>query len=257
MKLMQKKPVEHETDWGRIEQSIKQRFRREPRKKCYVDAYVRILKELKPLLGKQSHGRRALRNIGTALLTSELRPIVISPICLSIPPGPLDEAKPSTLADKHVAFMESLSGHIRNWQLFLLFPPPERDDEHAHAYIERVRKLTEEKYRGDMRVTVAQMTALFEGAISSEEDVIGEINRTPYLSRMCARLTHERSEYYRKINIPSELWARRTRRTMAQYIILGRIASMHSYLICNHTSANIACEVYAGGAVLHNPVGFM
>lgn len=246
-----------EIDWPRIEQSIKQRFRREPGRRANVPFVMDILKRLAPRTGPWSQGRRTLRNIGTALATDPGLATVISPICLSVPPGTLPKAGPSELVAKHVAFLESLGDGLPPWSLTCLFPPPEREDERVADYIRAVRAATQERYDGDPRIRTTMMVDYIPAMVAMENPVIDEIVRTPMLSKLSGRLGNQRGRYYQSIGVSTEQQRlRRTRRTMSQYMIVGRIAATHGWLVCNHTSANIRCYLETSAGVLHNPVGF-
>ncbi len=249
-------PATRVIDWQRIQSSIKQRFRREPSVRANIVPTMDILRKIVPHVGDQSTNRRALRNIGTSLISQPKQLTIISPICLSIPADKLEKAVPSTLVQKHVAFLDSFGADLPSWKLVCLFPPPEREDPEAEGYIRDVCQVTSAFYANRPDIDAKMMVDYAPGIIAMEESVIEEIIGSPFLAGMSGRITGHRSDYYNEIRIPRELWDRRTRRTMAQYIILGRLAAFQGALMCNHTSANIRCALYGGGGVLHNPVGF-
>ena len=243
-------------DWGRIEVSMRQRFRREPLVRKRIPSIVEILKSVVKHAGDQTLTRRSLRNIGISLLASKGELNIVSPICLYLPPCGNYSPAPSELVQKHIAFLESFGSDIPPWKVTFVFPPPEKEDEKAEHYIRAVCELTKARYAACSSIEVTMMTDYAPGMIAMEESVIEEIQGSPHLLKLSKRVGGQRSEYYGSINIPPELWNRRTRRTMAQYIILGRLALLQGKVLCNHTSANIRCALYGGGGVLHNPVGF-
>lgn len=252
------KPIQS-ANWGRIEVSLRQRFRREPTARSNIPMAMDHLKKIAATVGekgKGSRGRRVLRNMGIALAVSGGRIKILSCICLSIPPGEIKKAEVSSLVQKHVTFLESLGDALPPWELVCLFPPPERDDIGADAYIREVCYLTGEHYRLDSRVSCELMTSYAPGIIAMEEIIIDEIATSSYLSNLCEGFLRQRSGYYASLRIEPRLWLRKNRRTMAQYIILGRLAALHGCLMCIHTTVNIHCAIYGGAGVLHNPVGF-
>ncbi len=243
-------------DWKRVEASIKQRFRREPSVRANIVPTMDALRRIVPHVGIQSTNRRALRNIGTSLIAQPKQVTIISPICLSIHKGIVEKPAPSALVQKHIAFLDSFGADLPPWKLVCLFPPPEREDAEAEGYIREVCQLTEAFHANRPDIEAKMMVDYAPGMIAMEESVIEEIVSSPHLSDVSSSITSQRSKYYHEIRIQSEHWRRRTRRTMAQYIILGRLAALQGALMCNHTSANIRCALYGGGGVLHNPVGF-
>ena len=105
--------INRKIDWGRIEMSIKQRFRREPDVRARVGESMEYLRKIVGRVGDKSNCRRALRNIGISLTVNKDRLKIISCICLSIPPGDLKKAKVSKLVHNHVAFLKSSSREHR------------------------------------------------------------------------------------------------------------------------------------------------
>lgn len=243
-------------DWERIRVSITQRFRREPSVRSNIDKAMCALQRIVPHVGSQSTSRMALRNIGTSLIRQPSTVTIISPICMSVPAGNLEKAMPSVLAQRHIAFLDSFGEDLPDRKIVFLFPPPEREDAEAESYIRETCRVTGAFYKDRPDIDAQMMVDYAPGMIAMEEPVISEIVNAPHLASMSGSLCNQRNRYYEEIRIPIELRARRTRRTMAQYIILGRLASLQGALMCNHTSANIRCALYGGGGVLHNPVGF-
>lgn len=252
-------------DWGRIEMSIKQRFRREPDARARVGESMECLRKIVDRAGDKTKCRKALRNIGISLAVNKDRLQIISCICLSVPPGDLKKAEVSKLVHSHVAFLKSFGDALPPWELTCLFPPPEREDRAAEIYIAEVCELTKQYYwileghldeKDERPVSCELMTNYAPGMIAMEDIVIEEICASPHLSRLCEGFITQRSDYYKSLGIDPQLWPRKNRRTMAQYIILGRLAALHGSLMCSHTTVNIHCALYGGAGVLHNPVGF-
>lgn len=257
--------IAREIDWGRIEMSIKQRFRREPDARARVGESMECLRKITDLVGDKTKCRRALRNIGISLAVNKDRLKIVSCICLSIPPGDLKKAEVSKLVHSHVAFLKNFGDVLPPWELTCLFPPPEREDRTAETYITEVCALTKQYYcvqknhpdgKNNYPVSCELMMNYAPGMIAMEDIVIEEICASQHLSRLCRGFITQRSDYYKSLGIDPQFWPRKNRRTMAQYIILGRLAALHGSLMCSHTTVNIYCALYGGAGVLHNPIGF-
>lgn len=246
-------------DWSRVQKSIWQRFRKEPHLRSKIPDAMEMLKAMLSRTGEQSKNRQAARNIGMSLVeNTDEKLTVVSPICLAFDPRGENLATASALVDKHVAFLRSFEQDIPAWKLVCLFTPSERPGEEVDSFIGETFRLTGDKYRSqkDVAVEARMMASYAPGIIAMEDLVIQEISESPYLSRLANRLMRQRAKYYGELGIQNELWLRRTRRTMAQYILLGRHAAANGFIMCNHSTANIQCYLYAGAGVLHNPVGF-
>ncbi|MBI5793516.1 hypothetical protein HZA87_00285 [Candidatus Uhrbacteria bacterium] len=67
--------------------------------------------------------------------------------------------------------------------------------------------------------------------------------------------TLARVALYRRIGeFTDEEKVRRTIRTAAQYVVLGRFAESQDFLICNHTTTSLAWYLKTRVGLLHNPV---
>jgi hypothetical protein len=250
----------HKIDWYRIWKSLHQAFRREPGDFSRVRKAIEHLKAIMAFLGERevrTRSRRNLRNVGIAIAASGGEKVrIISPICLSIPPGKFKHTENSQLVDKHVKFLNGFGKALPPWELVCLVPPPEKPDVETDKYVKNVLNLTTHYYGNEANVSCHMMSEFSPGMIVMEEAVIQEIASSPYLSNLCDGFMKQRARYYTSLGVNPHLWLRMNRRTMAQYIILGRLAALRGDLMCIHTTVNIHCAIYGGAGVLHNPVGF-
>ena len=102
---------------------------------------------------------------------------------------------------------------------------------------------------------VEAMTKVILSLVEEEERVYQEIRANPaYKARMVSDTIKRMGMYVKYGNLSPEEMQERTARTSAQYVVLGRHAANHGFMICNHTTTNLSWYLQTEAAVLHNPV---
>ncbi len=220
------------------------------------------LKAMLPKVGFWSINKRSLGAIGKVLLhTTGNRELdqgltVISPVCLNPADLEKNNQAPSSIVRSHIEFLETLSGVIKIKSAAFLFPSHGKiQSPEEKALAEKIYANTKSSLKSELiDCSFVLMEDLLPTIRDVEEKVLTEIKEMPSMQTLIKLLSKEREKYYCRIGLSSDLWQRRTVRTMAEYTALGRYAATTGSLICNHTTGNIRCYLRVGAGVLHNPV---
>ena len=236
-----------------------------------VDITTDILSRMAEICGEFSQTRKMLIRLGKSLLNGEAR--ILVPVC---PDYAHRDGKYTfdglcgdipLLAQKHIAFLRRLQVvcPTLNPQVLMLMADHEADDP---ALVRTVRKSREEflmllnssveKMREavvPMGWQVEAMTKIIPSLVEDEERVYQEICANPaYRGRIISDTIKRMGMYVKYGNLSPEEMEERTARTSAQYVVLGRYAAHHGFMVCNHTTTNLSWYLQTEAAVLHNPV---
>lgn len=221
--------------------------------------------------GSASQSRQAQYRIGKTILTSTV-PTIIVPVC---PDYTHEQGKYTfkglngsvpLLARLHIAFLRDVQGELGNMNVHFLIADQEANDPYLRS---AVRKSHEEftslvcaSYLAveDEMASIgwhAHLMSKFIGNLDEREHNIQErIKNAPEYRSRIQTDTYMRSGMYQKINpsITADGMIERTIRTAAQYVALGEFAHERNFLVCNHTTVNLAWYQESSVGVLHNPI---
>lgn len=255
--------------WKRVRSALFHYARSHEIDGARVDWVMDVLPTLIGICGSFSHSRRVARDIGKVLLAAEV-PEFIVPVCpaythrrgLYTYRG-LGEGVP-LLAKVHIPFLQRVQGILPASHIRLLIADQEASvpelcraigidsiefSRRVHGSILATRRLVE-----PWGWQVDAMSAFVPG-LSDEVATIGEhLKADPKWRRTLQSESAIRADVYRKIGYSPRAYFARTVQTAAQYVHLGTFARTQSYLICNHSTQNLAWYARTNVGFLHNPV---
>lgn len=235
-----------------------------------VDRALSLALSLADLCGEQTRSRKMFQRLALRLLSGP--PEIMAPACpdysheggLYTFQGIGDDV--SLLAQKQIEFLKQVSRLIPDAGITIAFADHEADDELLRlkfglsrnkfiSLVDSSRRRTEDLV-APLKWRVAFMTTLIPELVSEEEAAADWINGNPgFKSRICTEAIQRGEMYFRiQPGMSTEEKLRRTVCTAAQYIALGRFAARRGYVICNHTTVNLAWYLQTEVALIHNPV---
>lgn len=222
------------------------------------------------IAGERSHGRGSVIRLVRWLIGDGQ--IVVAPCC---PDYTHEEglynfrglgSGVSLLAQRHIVFLTEVQRIWPAIRPLLLIANHESDDpelcrsvgvsqEEFRARIDDSVQVTRENLPSGWQVE--HMTHMFPSLVDTEAKLIRWLSAEGRYRRRIEIDTIQRSGMYQRIrhDFTVEEMKGRTTRTAAQYVAFGRFAAQNGWLVCNHTTTNLAwyfdeTEV----AVLQNPV---
>jgi len=173
----------------------------------------------------------------------------------------------SLLTQKHIEFLDNVTPILPKSAVIFLLADHEADDPDLCRVVEKTREEFADLMLSSLFETRKEilsrgwfatfMTAFIPHLISDEESITKEILNDSSLGGWLRDDTESRRDMYRRINggISFTEMTRRTAHTTAQYVALGRFATEARYLVCNHTTTNLAWyKRKTNVALLHNDV---
>lgn len=230
---------------------------------------LRMLNDILPQLGEQSHGRQMVNRIGKLLHQDFVG--VVAPSCpdyshdggvytfKSVGAGvPL-------LAERHISFLSALHVCVPHMRCELVLADQESEDpvlcarmgssQKEMALLVRESAIVTQKRVASFGWKVSLMTQRFPGLKNHEKRFAAQIEADAKLRFRINTDAIARSGMYQRIGVyGGDAMRRRTVRTAAQYCALGHIAASEGFLICNHDTVNLGWFAIQDAAVLHNPV---
>ncbi len=257
------------TDWFRVRKTLTQETRGQAASQR-VDRVMEILPSLLAQCGEGSQARRSVLKIARALVVES--PLVYAPCCPDYTHANgrytfrgLGEGV-SLLAERQIRFLEPIAELLPEAQIVLLLADQESEDVEIRQAIGVDKSTFDERIARSLQAlqervhpfgwAARAMTNEVPTLIDEEHRIANELINDPGKSQrlqteMCQRCTmHDRIRHA----MPTEERFRRTVRTAAQYVALGRAALERRALICNHTTTNLSWYNELDVAVLHNPV---
>ncbi len=258
-------------DWPRVQAALRQQARKQALGMEKVDSVMQILENVNSIVGPSTQARQVIVRLGYYLLSNESIK-VLAPCC---PDYTHVEGKYtfqglrggiSLLAEKHISFVEKLAEIYPNVEVLFLYADHEGDDYELLASTKTSREDFATQVENSVKTTrnkvsqngwrVEKMTDVITTLLDDETRIIEEISND---SRYTARFNSEtisRMEMYRRIrrSMQVEEMKRRTIKTAAQYIALANFAHQAGYIICNHTTTNLAWYLQTDALFLHNPI---
>jgi len=234
-----------------------------------VESVLRILENILPLLGPQSHSRAMINRIGITLLQKSFT--VVAPSCPDYTHmnGKYNFNGVGTglplLSQLHISFLDTLVDQLPNANYEIVVADQEAEDLALCArtgitqseFLERIHQSikTTNAHLVDRGWKVSAMTTRFPDLRRLEQEVAEEITNDKDLCNRIRSDTIARSNMYRSIGVRNfEDMQLRTIRTASQYGALARIAAQEQILICNHETVNLGWYNRYNAAVLHNPI---
>ncbi|TSC55722.1 MAG: hypothetical protein G01um101418_743 [Parcubacteria group bacterium Gr01-1014_18] len=256
-------------DWKRLKSAFAQEARRK-NSRADADHIVDCLRNFIGICGEFSVNRRMLLRIGYWVLEGSLRLLV--PCCPDY--GYSNGCYTfrgmgggiSLLAQCHIDFVEKVSKIFPQINPWFLVADLEAEDEAILLAVNKTKSefldLVSESAEAISKKVRAWgwkssfMSECVPDLIRKESEKALEILNSCEFSQRIATDTHHRQHLYRKINssFSVEQMLVRTRRTAAQYWVLGEYAHAHGFAICNHTTTNLSWYLKTEAAVLHNPI---
>jgi hypothetical protein len=259
-----------------ISERIVKALRQEARTLCVsqsmLNQVVVTLDQLLALCGEASRGRQVAIRIGKVLMRTGLSPTILAPCCpdYSHKQGVYDFVSLgggiSLLAQHQIAFLTQVQEAIPDAKVRSLIADQEAEDP------ELCRKcgVTTEEFRALVALSVKEtrsavaargwevlpMTIAVPDFYEIEGITREELRSNASLRNRLTSESIQRSSMYERINrnFTNEEMFERTVRTAAQYLMLGRYASVNDMLVSNHTTTNLSWYNDAETATLHNPV---
>jgi hypothetical protein len=216
----------------------------------------RQLKQLVEITGFWSISRKALNNIGEALLQNKEKGLkIVCPICLDgqEKKGTTDIPK---LIPLQIAFIEKIQSIIPITSVTFLFATygktqSTQDKEVIRGMLERTRA-----YLHDPLYSAVEMSEYIPNVRASEERIKAEVSsRYGVFDSLAKKLAPERKEYCIRRGLDQKFLTRAINKSISEFMVLGRHAASSGILICIHTTGRIRCFIKAGAGVLHNPIG--
>ncbi len=257
-------------DWERVAKAIYQKIN----KTCSLD-YIRLeilplLEELHKCTGEYTSNRSMLTSIGCNLVSDN--PKVIIPVCpdyshengLYTMKSVFDGI--SLIAQKHIIFIKYVCSIIPKLQVEFLVADNEVKDEllckkmglTKEVFLERIIRSKDalQDSVSQFGWSVNLMTDVVQNIVVKEKQIIDFIQSEVSYKKQIEYDTLKRSSLYSKIDatLSWEEKCLRTIHTAAQYYCLGYFCKSRGYLVCNHTTTNLAWYLKSGVAIIHNPV---
>ena len=257
-------------DWERVKAALFQSERRY-QFQGRAEAVMEILPALIGVCGDFSATRKMAYRVGEILLQET--PVIIAPSC---PDYGYENGRytfrglqggVSLVAQCHIAFIEKIQEFLPKVKPFILYADHEADDPELCARVGKTREeflalvqnsITETRAMVESKGWKAKMmTEEIPDLVAQEHAYATQIASEPNYRQRITTDTTARAEMYQRINgrLTFEEMRMRTIATAAQYVAMGQYATRQKYLICNHTTVNLASwYLQTGAAVLHNPV---
>lgn len=256
-------------DWKRLEKFVFQECRREG----HTDGgmVMEKLRGIVTLCGGEIHGRQEINRVALSLVKTNCAPLVIAPCC---PDYTHKDGKytfqglrggVSLLTSLHLQFLEPLSEVLPEARVKILIADQEADDE----ALCRVCGKTREEFLNLVSESIAQtqhavnhkawearaFTEYVPDLLTQESAIAEKLLSVPMFADRLRRETWSREDMYGRIGTftPAQM-LKRTARTAAQYLALGRLVQSESGILVNHTTTNLKWYAETEVAVLHNPV---
>lgn len=257
-------------DWDRVKSALNQTARRQPDAQA-VPGVLEKLNQLTQVCGPASQNRKMLVRLGNWLLKPGIRTIAV-PCCPDYThqngvytfSGLHDGV--SLLAQKHITFLQELTGVLPDLNILLMYADHESDDPELLRVTGQTKPTFETLVGNSVSNTrklvshlgwkVEKMTDCIPDLLPEEQRNILYLSSNPEFRRRIESETMARIEMYWKIRFRMEKseMIRRTIATAAQYIALGNFAASQDYAVCNHTTTNLSWYLHTEAALLHNPV---
>ncbi len=223
---------------------------------CALKVVEQQLKALCQVVGYWSISRKAMTNIGKALLKSGGGGLeIVCPVCISHKELEDDKAHVPDMVLKHVPFLDLVKGVLPMVTARFLFPTHE-----AGKSADAIRAMCQMTQASllDSGHDAMEMIEYAPNMSEEEErvrsDILADPDRYGFLVDM---VTRERTRYYTEKRISDELRKRKVIKLVAEFLSLGQLAVYRGALVCSVTTGRIRCLTQAGAGVLHNPVGFI
>lgn len=257
-------------DWKRVRSALLQESRRAMIDEVKVFEAIEMLPAIVDCCGEFSRNRRIAQRIGRGLIKD--RTTIIIPVCpdyshenghytfRSLSNGV------SLITTLHVAFLKKLVAQLPKVDVIFLLADHEADDEYICRAVGKTRDEFGVCVLGSVQATkgllspygwrVELMTSFIPDLVAQEHDIAMWMDSNKEFAPRIERETWSRAEMYRKISglFTGEEMKRRTIKTAAQYMALGRFAARNYYLVCNHTTTNLSWYTQTEVGILHNPV---
>ncbi len=237
-------------NWRRISKAVRQYAWPD-----MVDECPAVLKDLTciaELCGSHSVGRKKLLALSKSLLNPERK--VVCPICLDthdlVSPGNVP-----LLVKKHEQFLCALFERIGSLPVVMSVPTHE-----AVATSGRATEIvaTVNEYVRHRGWCAHAMHELFPDIAERETFWVRELQNADSTQRRLRDFARKRREsgvyLHRSPGVSADETVTLTLRTSAQYLALGESIKTSNWIVCNHTTLNLAWYSRVGAALLHNPV---
>lgn len=238
-------------NWKRISKAINQHMREKG--ECPQTAVLKLLENVVKLCGSYSTGRKRLIAIAKSLIDSQCE--IVCPICLEVNDISSPQNVPR-LVEKHVTFLKNIFVYTGTCPVRFLIPTHEYNSmsDNALQIVQTIKHYAQNKELG----TAQALNAIFPDIENREVEWIRILNERNATDGHLRYLIHARtsSRHYQRRNpgISEYATASLTVRTSAQYLAFGEAIKERNWLICNHTTPNLAWYNRVGVAYLHNPV---
>ena len=245
-------------DWKRIGKSLLKETEKSSEE---INDVLDKLNFLASECGEITGSRKMLNRIGKILITQN--PVtILTPCCQTLNAGS------KILVEKHIAFLQKVFKIIPSISpLFLVADHESEDMELCLA----VGKTQEEFYLMTKKSIVdissliesfgwktALMLEIIPNLIQRENEIAQWIaNENQFKARLITETAARRNLYhniYRAKPMTVKEQMQRTIKTAAQYVVMGEFANQNNFLICNHTTSNLAWYLQTEAAILHNPI---
>ncbi|MEK7549685.1 MAG: hypothetical protein AAB519_01735 [Patescibacteria group bacterium] len=251
-------------DWKRIGKALFQEARRIGKEK-QAEELLESLQKLVLFSGQATRSRKVLFQIGRALLKDD--PVLLVPICQDyrFGSGLLGSEVPA-LAQLHAQFLEKVTELFPCIAVRFLIADQESE---SKDLCQDLRKTPEDlsflmqqsaertgQYVASKGWQTLMMTDVVDNLLEKEEETFRWIVENPAFHARIVSDVLSRGPLYDRVrtNMPFEEKKKRTAYTAAQYVVLGRYASEHGFLVCGHTTTNLSWYLQCEVGILHNPV---
>ncbi len=214
------------------------------------------LRQLVEIAGFWSISRKALSNIGQALLHSEGKGLkVVCPVCLDgqEKEGGTDVPK---LIPLQIAFMEKVKAVMAISSVTFLFATYGKTQAPEAKVVMKEMLARTQKYLPSGLYSATEMSDYLPGVRAGEERLKAEVSlQNDFFNPLIKKLAPERKEYCARRGLDERFLKRAINKSIAEFTVLGRHAASNGVLVCIHTTGRIRCFLKCGAAVLHNPIG--
>ncbi len=245
-------------DWKRIGKSLLQETKKGSEE---INDVLRKLEFLTSECGEITGNRKMLNRIGKVLLT-ENPIIVLTPCCQTLNSGS------KLLVERHIVFLQKVFKIIPSISPLFLVADHESEDVELCSAVGKTQEefcLMTKKSMADINSLIeffgwkaALMSETIPNLIQRENEIAQWIaNENQFKVRLITETAARGNLYhniYRAKPMTVKEQMQRTIKTAAQYVVMGEFADQNNFLICNHTTSNLAWYLQTEAAILHNPI---
>ncbi len=257
-----------EIDWKRIKKALLHKNQNTTEKE--VEQVFSKFSAIQHMLGDYSLGRSTVSIICTHILQHKGIKCLV-PVCpdysqenelytLNYVSGGI-----SMLAQKHIDFLKRINEHIPV-KAHILYADYEVEDNYLRNKVGVTKDEFFKQIRSSKETCISAvkhmgwkaslMTELIPDIAYQESVYIDLIRNEEKYRRKIEYDTRNKEDLFNRIN-PNFTWEDKTFRTLkysAQYYVMGLFCKEKDYIVCNHTTANLAWYVKTGTGLLHNPI---